>query len=174
MFFFTGSAQKVLSMELVPPNSKKRLSTLVPPNIPTLDSTMAATGVAATVYIRITEGDGSRYVISETIDISLVPRGGDSDGGSSASEGLSTTILAGIGAAILLILVVVVTLVARGRSKDTVVSDTVEQFGGVETMDPVEAYVQQMVASGYDEQQARAYAEQYYASYYEQQRQGGA
>ena len=34
MFFFTGSAQKVLSMELVPPNSKKRLSTLVPPNIP--------------------------------------------------------------------------------------------------------------------------------------------
>ena len=34
------------------------------------------TGVASTIYIRITEGDGSRYVISETIDISLVPRGG--------------------------------------------------------------------------------------------------
>ena len=40
-------------------------------------------------------------------------------------------------------------------------------------MDPVEAYVQQMVASGYDEQTARTYAEQYYASYYEQQRKGG-
>ena len=34
VFLLTGSAQKVLSMELVPPNSKKRLSTLVPPNIP--------------------------------------------------------------------------------------------------------------------------------------------
>ena len=119
------------------------------------------TGVASTIYIRITEGDGSRYVISETIDISLVPRGGESGGGGSADVGLSTTIMAGIGAAILLILVVVVTLVVRGRSRDTVESDTVEQFGGVETMDPVEAYVQQMVASGYDEQQARAYAEQY-------------
>jgi hypothetical protein len=40
-------------------------------------------------------------------------------------------------------------------------------------MDPVEAYVQQMVASGYDEQTARTYAEQYYAQYYEQQRKGG-
>ena len=47
--------------------------------------------------------------------------------------------------------------------------DVVEQFGGVEQMDPVEAYVQQMVASGYDEQTARQYAEQYYASYYAQQ-----
>ena len=41
-------------------------------------------------------------------------------------------------------------------------------------MDTVEAYVQQMVASGYDEQQARQYAEQYYADYYKQQRGGGA
>ena len=51
-------------------------------------------------------------------------------------------------------------------------NDTVEQFGGVEQMDPVEAYVQQMVASGYDEQTARQYAEQYYASYYAQQKGG--
>ena len=45
------------------------------------------TGVASTIYIRITEGDGSRYVISETIDISLVPRGGESGGGGSADVG---------------------------------------------------------------------------------------
>jgi hypothetical protein len=51
--------------------------------------------------------------------------------------------------------------------------DTVEQFRGVEEMDPVEAYVQQMVASGYDEQTARIYAQNYYAHYYEQQRKGG-
>ena len=132
------------------------------------------TGKSAKIYIRITEGDGSRYVISETIDISLVPRGGGSGGDGSSEGGLSTTILVGIGGALLLVLVVVVTLVFRGRSRGDVGSDTVEQFGGVETMDPVEAYVQQMVASGYDEQQARAYAEQYYASYYEQQRRGGA
>ena len=113
-------------------------------------------------------------MISETIDISLVPRGGGSGGDGSSEGGLSTTILVGIGGALLLVLVVVVTLVFRGRSRRDVESDTVEQFGGVETMDPVEAYVQQMVASGYDEQQARAYAEQYYASYYEQQRRGGA
>ena len=132
------------------------------------------TGKSAKIYIRITEGDGSRYVLSETIDISLVPRGGDSNGGGSSEGGLSTTILVGVGGALLLVLVVVVTLVFRGRSRGDVETDTVEQFGGVETMDPVEAYVQQMVASGYDEQQARAYAEQYYASYYEQQRRGGA
>ena len=41
--------------------------------------------------------------------------------------------------------------------------DSVESFGGVEQMDPVEAYVQQLVAQGYDEQMARQYATQYYA-----------
>ena len=94
--------------------------------------------------------------------------------GSGDSGGLTTTVMAGIGGAVLLIVIVVATLVMRGRGGSRVESDTVEQFGGVETMDPVEAYVQQMVASGYDEQQARQYAEQYYANYYEQQRGGGA
>ena len=40
-------------------------------------------------------------------------------------------------------------------------------------MDPVEAYVQQMVGQGYDEATARQYAEQYYAAYYAQQGKGG-
>ena len=40
-------------------------------------------------------------------------------------------------------------------------------------MDPVEAYVQQMVGQGYDEATAREYAEQYYAAYYAQQDEGG-
>ena len=81
-------------------------------------------------------------------------------------------IFAGAGV-LLLVLVVIVTMVMKGRGRDDDGSDSVEQFGGVEQMDPVEAYVQQMVASGYDEQTARTYAEQYYASYYEQQRKGG-
>ena len=113
-------------------------------------------------------------VMEESIDISLVPRTEDGPGDAGESGGLSTTVLAALGGTVLLIVVVVVTMVARGRGGSRVESDTVEQFGGVETMDPVEAYVQQMVASGYNEQQAREYAEQYYANYYEQQRKGGA
>jgi hypothetical protein len=128
------------------------------------------TGVAATIYVRITEGDGSRYVISDTLAINLLP---DlpvlpEDQG----EGMSMLLIGGIGVVILL-LVVVVTVVMRGRGKEDSGEDTVEQFGGVEEMDPVEAYVQQMVASGYDEQTARQYAQQYYAQYYEQQRRDG-
>ena len=89
-------------------------------------------------------------------------------------EGDSSNMLIFAGAGILvLVLVVVVTMTMRGRGKDDSTTDTVEQFGGVEEMDPVEAYVQQMVASGYDEQTARTYAKQYYAQYYEQQRKGG-
>ena len=40
-------------------------------------------------------------------------------------------------------------------------------------MDPVEAYVQQLVAQGYDEQMARQYAQQYYSQYYDQQKRSG-
>ena len=58
------------------------------------------------------------------------------------------------------------------RSKNTQ-QDSVETFGGVEQMDPVEAYVQQLVAQGYDEQMARQYAQQYYAQYYDQQKRSG-
>ena len=85
---------------------------------------------------------------------------------------MSMLLIGGIGVFVLL-LVVVVTMMMRGRGKDDSDEDTVEQFGGVEEMDPVEAYVQQMVASGYDEQTARTYAKQYYAQYYEQQRKDG-
>ena len=40
-------------------------------------------------------------------------------------------------------------------------------------MDPVEAYVQQLVAQGYEEQMARQYATQYYAQYNAKQKGGG-
>ena len=88
------------------------------------------------------------------------------------NDGMDMLLIGGIGVFVLL-LVVVVTMMMRGRGKDSD-EDTVEQFGGVEEMDPVEAYVQQMVASGYDEQTARKYAQDYYAQYYEQQRKGGS
>jgi hypothetical protein len=129
------------------------------------------TGVAATIYVKIKEGDGERYTLYQEIGITLVPRLPEvvtPDGGDS----MGTLILGGIGVFVLL-LVVVATMMIRGRGGKDSDEDTVEQFGGVEDMDPVEAYVQQMVASGYDEQTARTYAKQYYAQYYEQQRKGG-
>ena len=74
---------------------------------------------------------------------------------------------------ILILAIVGVTLVLRSRGKSDDSQDTVQQFGGVEQMDPVEAYVQQMVGQGYDEATARQYAEQYYSAYYAQQGKGG-
>ena len=129
------------------------------------------TGVAATIYVLITEGDGSRYTISQTLAINLLPIVPDEP--DEKEGGMSMLLMGGL-AAFILILVVVVTVVMRGRGKEDPGDDVVEQFGGVEEMDPVEAYVQQMVASGYDEQTARQYAQQYYAQYYEQQRRGGS
>jgi hypothetical protein len=65
---------------------------------------------------------------------------------------------AGIGAIALLVIVIATLLVLRMRSgKEEVVTD----FGGVEDMDPMEAYVQQLIAQGYPEETARAYAQQY-------------
>jgi hypothetical protein len=131
-------------------------------------------GQQATLYFRITEGDGTRYTLSEEIVINLLPKDiceidpDDSSCASSESGGISPIIL-GVGGFIAILAIVGVTLLLRSGSGKDSDSDVVEQFGGVEQMDPVEAYVQQMVASGYDEQTARQYAEQYYASYYAQQ-----
>ena len=131
-------------------------------------------GQQATLYFRITEGDGTRYTLSEEIVINLLPKDiceidpDDSSCASSESGGIDPIIL-GVGGFIAILAIVGVTLLLRSGSGKDSDSDVVEQFGGVEQMDPVEAYVQQMVASGYDEQTARQYAEQYYASYYAQQ-----
>jgi hypothetical protein len=130
------------------------------------------TGIAATIYVKIKEGDGERHTLYQEIGITLVPHIEEvviTDKGDS----MSMLLIGGIGVFVLL-LVVVVTMMMRGRGSKDSDEDTVEQFGGVEEMDPVEAYVQQMVASGYDEQTARTYAQDYYAQYYEQQRKGGS
>ncbi len=137
------------------------------------------TGVQVTVYWRIVEGDGSRYTIDNSFTIDLLPRPSDpctlnptADGCEKDSGNMQTIMIAAVGI-IAVLAIVGVTLVMRGRGKGDDGGDTVEQFGGVEQMDPVEAYVQQMVGQGYDEATARQYAEQYYAAYYAQQGQGG-
>ena len=131
-------------------------------------------GNASMVYFRITEGS---YVVEEQIQLYTVPRPLDpcvadpSSCEDSGSGPLGNVVMIGGITAIVLILVVVITLIIRGRGR-TAAEETIESFGGVEQMDPVEAYVQQLIAQGYDEQMARQYAQQYYAQYYEQQKGG--
>ena len=138
-----------------------------------------ANGTPLTVWIKITEGNGDRWTIYKQIDVNLVPReagGGvvdcdenpdDENCSSTTSEGktdggMSSLILfGGIGAFVLLIVILLTMFLVRGRSGE---STSVDSFGGeVAQMDPVEAYVQQLVAQGYPEETARAYAQQYYA-----------
>jgi hypothetical protein len=135
-------------------------------------------GENTTVYWRVVEGDGERYQLDYDFKIYLLPRSDDpceldsSAPGCESSSGFGMTIVYVAGGAILIVGIVAVTLIFRSRGKDDV-EDSVEQFGGVQQMDPVEAYVQQMVGQGYAEADARQYAEQYYASYYAQQGKGG-
>jgi len=131
-------------------------------------------GNLGVVHIRITEGS---YVVDETIQLYTLPRVVDpcvadpSSCEESSGNSLRVVLVGGV-ASVALILVVVITLMIRRRGSSQV-EDAVESFGGVEQMDPVEAYVQQLVAQGYEEQMARQYAQQYYAQYYDQQKGGG-
>jgi hypothetical protein len=128
-------------------------------------------GNAGIIHIRVTEGS---YVIDDQIQLYTVPRPIEETDGSEGESGDSTTLMfAGMGA-LLLIAVLAVTMMFMRRGGGTAEQqDSVESFGGVEQMDPVEAYVQQLVAQGYEEQMARQYATQYYAQYSQQQKDGG-
>ena len=137
-------------------------------------------GTVQTIHIKITEGNGDRWTIYQSIDVNLVPRSDDTSGsgeeetgsqsdGNDKSSDTSLLLFGGIGALALLIVIIVTLLLVRGRSGDT--STAVDgAFGGdVAQMDPIEAYVQQLVAQGYPEETARAYAQQYYAQAAQQQ-----
>ena len=112
------------------------------------------------------------------IDVNLVPREAESENNGEEPEpetsgeegGLGAGLLyAGIAAFVLLLIVIVTLLVVRGRGGDSGVADAGAFGGEVAQMDPVEAYVQQLVAQGYPEETARAYAQQYYAQQSQQQ-----
>ena len=127
-------------------------------------------GNVGVIHIRLTEG---AYVVDDQITLYTVPRSNEEQGGNEEGSGdTSTLMFAGIGALLLIAVLGVTMMFMRGRSGSDQ-QDSVESFGGVEQMDPVEAYVQQLVAQGYDEQMARQYATQYYAQYYSQQNKGG-
>ncbi|MDP6900137.1 MAG: VCBS repeat-containing protein [Candidatus Thalassarchaeaceae archaeon] len=144
-----------------------------------------------TIYIKITEGDGSRWIIYKSIDIALPPSGPDvpdevdceadpehedcqsTSSGSSDSGGAMLILGLAAGAVVLIIVVIVSIMVMRGRSDPTGTVGTTDGFQDASTLDPVEAYVQQLVAQGYPEDTARAYAQQYYAQAAQQQQPGG-
>jgi len=81
---------------------------------------------------------------------------GDED----STSGMDTTLIGAIAGVILLILVITV-FVMRGGSSDDV--EKFDAFGatGMYEADPVEQYVQQLVAQGYPEETARQFAQQY-------------
>ena len=127
-------------------------------------------GNVGVIHIRLTEG---AYVVDDQITLYTVPRSNEEQGGGQQGDSdTSTLMFAGIGALVLIAVLGITMMFMRGRGGSDQ-EDSVESFGGVEQMDPVEAYVQQLVAQGYDEQMARQYATQYYAQYYSQQNKGG-
>ena len=133
-------------------------------------------GVTQTVYIKIQEGSDG-VAIYQQIQINLIPIEEETgDGGGIVvepenTEGGSATNLLLIVAGLVFALVAIVgvtLLIMRSRGGDDAVGSGEQAvFGGVETMDPKEAYVQQLIAQGYPEETARAYAEQY-ASHFQQ------
>jgi hypothetical protein len=77
-----------------------------------------------------------------------------------------------IGVGLLLVVILSLFFVLRGGSdEDDTVQDfnaTAAGYGGVAQMDPMEQYVQQLIAQGYPEETARTYAQQY-AGHFQQQ-----
>ena len=81
----------------------------------------------------------------------------------------------GGGGALLLIVVLTLFFVLKGGDEDEMMQgDTgwaggADAYGAVAQMDPMEQYVQQLIAQGYPEETARAYAQQYAAHFQGQQ-----
>ena len=84
-----------------------------------------------------------------------VDTSGDGDGNS----GLNVMMIAGIGGALLVIVLLTLVFLRRGGDDDGV--KNVDFSMGIVEQDPVEQYVQQLVAQGYPEETARAHAQQY-------------
>ena len=87
------------------------------------------------------------------------------------SSGNTNLIMFGAGAAVLIIVILLTVLVLRRGDDDDGDSgfqSATQGYPGVATVDPMEAYVQQLIAQGYPEETARAYAQQY-AAHFQQQ-----
>jgi len=140
-------------------------------------------GSIQTIYLKVVEGDGQTWTLYQQIDINLPPvdsnvdpcvENPDAEGcetdtntDTQGEGGMASILLyAGIGAAILLVIFILSLLVIRSRRGG---SEDVTGFAGVAGMDPMEAYVQQLIAQGYPEDTARQYAQQYAGHFQDQQ-----
>jgi hypothetical protein len=82
------------------------------------------------------------------------------DGTESGSEGLDATMLVAGGALLLLIIIGTLMFMRRGGDKEDAFGGMDGAFG-TDALDPTEQYVQQLIAQGYPEETARAFAAQY-------------
>lgn len=167
-----------------------------------------------TIYIKIIEGDGSKWTIYKYIEIEMpackgveVPIEALQAGGqweldaanqcvwegawaynsetgewaepstttdSDDTSGDNTLIYIGAGSILLLVIVILSFMVLRKGGDDDEgdgFGTMSAGYGGVAQMDPMEAYVQQLIAQGYPEETARAYAQQYAGHFQQQQQQ---
>jgi hypothetical protein len=168
-----------------------------------------------TIYIKVIEGDGSKWTIYKYVEIEMpackgveVPTEALQAGGqweldasnqcvwegswtynpdtgewtepstSSATDensGDNTLLYLIGGGGLLLVIIVILSMMVLRRGGDDDAGDgfgTMDAgYGGVAQMDPMEAYVQQLIAQGYPEQTARAYAQQYAGHFQQQQQQ---
>ena len=103
----------------------------------------------------------------------ITPQGPKEADDSAESSG-NTIMFIGIGVGVLLIVILSLFFVLRGGGEEveiTVGGDfnaAAAGYAGVAEMDPMEQYVQQLIAQGYPEETARAYAQQY-AGHFQQQ-----
>jgi hypothetical protein len=82
------------------------------------------------------------------------------DGTEGDSDGLDSTMLIAAGGLLLLIIVGTLMFMRRGGEKEDAFGDMSGAFG-TDALDPTEQYVQQLIAQGYPEETARAFAAQY-------------
>jgi hypothetical protein len=80
--------------------------------------------------------------------------------GEDSTSGMDTTLIGAIAGVILVILLITV-FVMRGGSSDEAEKFDAFASAGMYEADPVEQYVQQLVAQGYPEETARQFAQQY-------------
>jgi len=98
------------------------------------------------------------------------------EGTESEEDNLMLYLGGGIG--LLMIVILSLFFVLRGNDEEDVMGDsqmsgdfsaTAAGYGGVAQMDPMEQYVQQLIAQGYPEETARTYAQQYAGHFQQQQ-----
>ena len=117
-----------------------------------------------------------KWVVDETTGETTIQEPASNEEGAEETDNLLLYLGGGIG--LLLVVILSLFFVLRGGKTDDKTYDdgtgdfsaTAAGYAGVAQMDPMEQYVQQLIAQGYPEETARAYAQQY-ASHFQQQQQ---